>query len=49
MDFTCGGEAANTLSGCSLRKSITSLARKLKAYTEPSLRVCDELGYLALD
>ena len=26
-----------------------SLVRKLKAYTEPSLLVCDELGYLALD
>jgi DNA replication protein DnaC len=26
-----------------------SLVRKLKTYTEPSLLVCDELGYLALD
>jgi DNA replication protein DnaC len=26
-----------------------SLVRKLKAYTEPALLVCDELGYLALD
>ena len=26
-----------------------SLARRLKAYTEPALLVCDELGYLALD
>jgi DNA replication protein DnaC len=26
-----------------------SLVRKLKTYTEPSLQVCDELGYLALD
>lgn len=26
-----------------------SLVRKLKAYTDPSLLVCDELGYLALD
>src|SRR6201988_4331392 len=26
-----------------------SLIRKLKAYTEPTLLVCDELGYLALD
>src|SRR6266852_6921418 len=26
-----------------------SLVRKLKAYTEPSLLVCDELGYLVLD
>src|SRR6202171_4363897 len=26
-----------------------SLVRKLKAYPEPSLLVCDELGYLALD
>ena len=26
-----------------------SLVRKLKAYTEPNLLVCDELGYLALD
>lgn len=26
-----------------------SLIRKLKVYTEPSLLVCDELGYLALD
>ena len=26
-----------------------SLVRKLKAYTEPTLLVCDELGYLALD
>src|SRR5277367_5837228 len=26
-----------------------SLVRKLKAFTEPSLLVCDELGYLALD
>ena len=26
-----------------------SLVRKLKIYTEPSLLVCDELGYLSLD
>jgi DNA replication protein DnaC len=26
-----------------------SLIRKLKSYTEPTLLVCDELGYLALD
>jgi DNA replication protein DnaC len=26
-----------------------SLVRKLKAYAEPTLLVCDELGYLALD
>jgi len=26
-----------------------SLVRKLKIYTEPTLLVCDELGYLALD
>jgi DNA replication protein DnaC len=26
-----------------------SLVRKLKNYTEPTLLVCDELGYLALD
>jgi DNA replication protein DnaC len=26
-----------------------SLVRKLKTYTDPSLLVCDELGYLALD
>jgi len=26
-----------------------SLVRKLKAYIEPTLLVCDELGYLALD
>src|SRR5208283_2251161 len=26
-----------------------SLVRKLKAYTEPALLICDELGYLALD
>jgi DNA replication protein DnaC len=26
-----------------------SLVRKLKAYTEPGLLICDELGYLALD
>lgn len=26
-----------------------SLVRKLKAYTEPELLVCDELGYLSLD
>jgi DNA replication protein DnaC len=26
-----------------------SLVRKLKAYTEPTLLICDELGYLALD
>jgi DNA replication protein DnaC len=26
-----------------------SLARKLKTYTEPTLLICDELGYLALD
>ena len=26
-----------------------SLVRKLKAYTEPSLLVCDELGYLTID
>jgi len=26
-----------------------SLIRKLKVYTEPSLLICDELGYLALD
>ena len=26
-----------------------SLVRKLKSYTEPTLLICDELGYLALD
>lgn len=26
-----------------------SLVRKLKGYTEPTLFICDELGYLALD
>src|ERR1700722_497102 len=26
-----------------------SLVRKLKAYTEPTLLICDELGYLSLD
>jgi DNA replication protein DnaC len=26
-----------------------SLVRKLRTYTEPSLLVCDEIGYLALD
>ena len=26
-----------------------SLVRKLKGYTEPTLLICDELGYLALD
>jgi DNA replication protein DnaC len=26
-----------------------SLVRKLRAYTEPTLLICDELGYLALD
>jgi DNA replication protein DnaC len=26
-----------------------SLVRKLRTYTEPTLLVCDELGYLALD
>jgi len=26
-----------------------SLVRKLKTYTEPTLLICDELGYLALD
>jgi DNA replication protein DnaC len=26
-----------------------SLVRKLKAYTDPTLLICDELGYLALD
>jgi len=25
------------------------VVRKLRTYTEPSLLVCDELGYLALD
>src|SRR2546426_8137528 len=26
-----------------------SLVRKLKVYTEPTLLICDELGYLSLD
>jgi len=26
-----------------------SLVRKLKAYTEPALLICHELGYLAVD
>ena len=36
----CSDEANPCPKGCD---------RKLKAYTEPSLLVCDELGYLALD
>src|SRR5204862_5767921 len=34
---------------CSIICRPRSLVRKLKIYTEPSLLVCDELGYLSLD
>ncbi len=34
---------------CSASQVDHSLIRKLKIYTEPTLLVCDELGYLSLD
>jgi DNA replication protein DnaC len=44
--FTTAMDMLNQLSASQVDHS---LVRKLKAYTEPSLLICDELGYLALD
>lgn len=44
--FTSAMEMLNQLLASQIDHS---LVRKLKTYTEPTLLVCDELGYLALD
>ena len=44
--FTTAMDMLNHLSASQVDHS---LVRKLKIYTEPSLLVCDELGYLSLD
>lgn len=44
--FTTAMDMLNQLSASQVDHS---LVRKLKAYTEPTLLICDELGYLALD
>jgi len=44
--FTTAMDMLNHLSAA---QADHSLVRKLKIYTEPSLLVCDELGYLSLD
>lgn len=44
--FTTAMDMLNHLSASQVDHS---LVRKLKTYTEPTLLVCDELGYLALD
>ena len=44
--FTTAMDMLNQLSASQVDHS---LVRKLKGYTEPSLLICDELGYLALD
>jgi DNA replication protein DnaC len=44
--FTAAMDMLNQLSASQVDHS---LVRKLKTYTEPSLLICDELGYLALD
>ena len=44
--FTTAMDMLNTLLASQVDHS---LVRKLKVYTEPTLLVCDELGYLSLD
>lgn len=44
--FTTAMDMLNQLSASQVDHS---LVRKLKTYTEPTLLICDELGYLALD
>src|SRR5581483_7743161 len=44
--FTTAMDMLNQLSASQVDHS---LVRKLKIYTEPTLLICDELGYLALD
>jgi len=44
--FTTAMDMLNQLSASQVDHSVI---RKLKIYTEPTLLVCDELGYLALD
>jgi DNA replication protein DnaC len=44
--FTTAMDMLNQLSASQVDHS---LVRKLKTYTEPTLLVCDELGYLSLD
>lgn len=44
--FTTAMDMLNQLAAAQVDQS---LARRLKAYTEPALLVCDELGFLALD
>lgn len=44
--FTTAMDMLNLLSASQVDHS---LVRKLKSYTEPTLLICDELGYLALD
>jgi DNA replication protein DnaC len=44
--FTTAMDMLNQLSASQVDNS---LVRKLRAYTEPTLLICDELGYLALD
>ena len=44
--FTTAMDMLNQLSASQVDHS---LVRKLKAYSEPTLLICDELGYLALD
>jgi DNA replication protein DnaC len=44
--FTTAIDRLNQLSASQVDHS---LIRKLKSYTEPTLLICDELGYLALD
>jgi DNA replication protein DnaC len=44
--FTTAMDMLNQLSASQVDHS---LVRKLKGYTEPTLLICDELGYLALD
>jgi DNA replication protein DnaC len=44
--FTTAMDMLNQLSASQVDHS---LVRKLKFYTEPTLLICDELGYLALD
>jgi DNA replication protein DnaC len=44
--FTTAMDMLNQLSASQVDHS---LVRKLKSYTEPTLLICDELGYLALD
>lgn len=44
--FTAAMDMLNQLSASQVDHS---LVRRLKTYTEPTLLICDELGYLALD